>query len=490
MDDLDIIKSFSRSDLCSMNRYVALRTRIFCRLTGFRDHYFKNHRGDIVKYGLMEAQSVRLEFLLRRLDENKINLDTYLSVSKEFNRDFPKTLKEHCVKYYGNSGFLKRIDQKKPSGFLKFVFDLQSEMSLKGSGAELKRRLVLATEELLVDQKWFCVLNTLTVDARNYSKVFSKGSKAWREYISDCEDYFAEAEHGICAVPGECLCSVKGGVLLNSVRRCGIRRAARARLNDEDYHQYFAVTERGGQTGRLHIHVLHFFKSVPKDFSDPNKGLRVPYKREIDRMRCLWKYGNSTPIAVRTAQNDAWGSLPKAWIWPVKKYWDPTPLEAHGPGAVMNYVAKYLDKSYTESKKERDYLWRIRLPRRMAQRKISQFVKQLRPHEQQNLLRAQLTVRVQGKSLPKRLLRRKLLRMMYLRFIYQQRRKFFLFLRMWKPLPPFWQKLLEGVKQLLNRSRLKCGGPVLVNMRPTVVFRLFREQANRFGLRGVCYATG
>ena len=92
------------------------------------------------------------------------------------------------------------------------------------------------------------------------------------------------------------------------------RKAQRQRTTD--YVHYQCVVEHGSQTGRLHMHVVWFFRDLPSSWKqDPNTGLRVPRRREIEGMKEEWHEGFSVPIAVRTGPRDVWSDL--GWRWPV-----------------------------------------------------------------------------------------------------------------------------------------------------------------------------
>lgn len=183
---------------------------------------------------------------------------------------------------------------------------------------------------------WFIVFNTLTVNPQHYDAVFSKGSLCWRDYIRDVE-------------------RAVGTHLFGSVRKADHGRKL------SPFHSYFAVVERGGVHGRLHIHVVHCFRDIPVRWQrDPNCGRGVPKYRQIDAMRGFWRYGFSTPIACRFSDRDAFGRL--GWRWPVEmKGTSFVPLMSKAPVALAVYVVKYLQKSYDSEKG--GFQWRTRISR-------------------------------------------------------------------------------------------------------------------------------
>lgn len=138
-------------------------------------------------------------------------------------------------------------------------------------------------------------------------------------------------------------------------------RAAMMVKNDADKsHRYVAIGERGEDTGRFHIHVLHLMDFFPIEWRDPNIGQMLPKYREIAAAKKCWSEGYSAPIAVRTSANDAFGRA--GWRWPVVKNeetWEP--LEAKGPGPVAGYMAKYVSKSLFS--KGEDQTWRDKMTR-------------------------------------------------------------------------------------------------------------------------------
>jgi len=114
--------------------------------------------------------------------------------------------------------------------------------------------------------------------------------------------------------------------------------------------------EKGGNTGRLHIHVLHIFRDLPIDCGDPNFGMKVAYKREITAMKRFWQYGFSCPKAVRFSETDSFGR--RGWRWPaVQEGGVVSALQAKPLGAIVWYVGKYISKDVSKEK-EIGCLWR------------------------------------------------------------------------------------------------------------------------------------
>ena len=207
----------------------------------------------------------------------------------------------------------------------------------------LRHRLSVETLERC-KQGWFLVFNTLTVSSDEYDKVFSRGDTTFIDYVRRVDRAIAR--------------SVFGSFRL-------------AKRSGEPYHTYFAVVERGGRSGRLHIHILHFCRCLPVSWCvDPNKyagGVR----RELTAMKDLWSSGHSSPIAVRYSHSDAYGK--RGFHYPSKRRKDGLceSVRQGSPLMVSSYVSKYITKAMQtpsllgEVKKE-NWLWRTRLSRNLG----------------------------------------------------------------------------------------------------------------------------
>lgn len=112
-----------------------------------------------------------------------------------------------------------------------------------------------------------------------------------------------------------------------------------------DVFSYFGVPEYGKREGRLHWHFLYLMKELPKNAVDPNLGRMVRNRRIIDCMR-YWKYGFSSPIAVRYS-GDAFSR--RGWLWPVDR--KGKPLEAKPLIAICKYMTKYINKERKEKER-------------------------------------------------------------------------------------------------------------------------------------------
>lgn len=224
-------------------------------------------------------------------------------------------------------------NRSNPPIWLRLMMD---KLKDKGAAARMSENKWRMVEEvtLRVEQGWFIVFNTLTVDNPHYKEVFSKGSTAWKYYI-------------------QALDRAVGLEIYDNVR------ASWSAKKTDPFHTYFGIVERNGPDGRLHIHVIHCFRAIPANWrKDPNARLDAPIRRQIGAMWKLWPYGHSVPIAVRFNERDEFGKL--GWCWPVRKVGTKfLPIEAKPPIAIARYMCKYLMKAYGSDKGQ--FEWRTRV---------------------------------------------------------------------------------------------------------------------------------
>ncbi len=262
-----------------------------------------------------------LNLWLARLENN------HIIKTSAFYRRFGRT-KDHIEKIFGT-----HIDHKKYSDRLtpvdRYVGAVLADAQRRTHLARMRELRYRLNEELhLAAQfKHAVIFNTLTVAEWHMSKVFSSKAKAWPSYI---------------------------------------RRWKRA-CSD---HRYFAVIERGTEGGRLHIHAVHFCRSLGSiDLRDPNFGAQFPAKRELDSVRPFWRYGTSTPRPVRFSQSDFFGQ--EGWRWPVvlADSGDFEPLEVYSPAALAAYMSKYVLKAYSGENGE--HQWRSRISHQLGIRQLN-----------------------------------------------------------------------------------------------------------------------
>ena len=172
----------------------------------------------------------------------------------------------------------------------------------------------------------------------NLKKVFGNGSDVWRTYIN----------------------KIKRDV---GIAKYGSWRAAKS----QQFFDYCAVVEEGALNGRLHIHVVLMMAGDDNGriaIEDPNKGLKMPYRRELDDLERYWEYGISQYIPVRFSNSDSWGKM--GWSWPFMR--EGLPLEPTDVGKLSNYLVKYILKSKLNDKGVAK--WRTRCNKEMGKRKM------------------------------------------------------------------------------------------------------------------------
>lgn len=352
------------SQLCYVDKLIRLKRRIKSRIDG------------LTKQGNLCRLYNRFEFfvyceerfhndlnilnsLYSRLDIYSVICNTpeevYTDVYRLF-KLFPDTIEEHSKKLLGVYSKPRKIHNNPV--FNKFM-ELFRDGNIKSRVRDLKA-LLFWESKMRIDQGWYFVFNTLTVTDASLKGVFDARSSAFSDYVRSVDRSVAKSVAG-------------------SYRKA--RRLYNSDNVDSDYHFYFAVVERGSVTGRPHIHVIHMMRDLPVGSYDPNKGLDLPRNREISLFKKFWKYGTSTPIAVRFNNADAYGR--DGWRWPVKS----TPsgyksLDITDPCAIISYVSKYVSKSYQSNIMKGDYFpWRIRKSQRLGQAFLTKIVNKLNENQ-------------------------------------------------------------------------------------------------------------
>lgn len=301
-------------------------------------------RKPVLDWSIYEDHISRLDSLFTRLDNNNTICNAeYAKVYSEFVA-MPVNLEDHCRLVFSGM-FFKNKFRGKVNPVMAKVIDNLRVSTLKSRSAETVSALKLEAE-LRAKEGWYFVFNTLTVTGEYLDDVFKLGSKCWTDYVR-----LVDRSVGI-RVYGRW------------------RTAMDARRDGNNFHSYFAVVERGSRSGRLHIHVIHMMKELPIGCYDPNAGLNMPVNREISYMKKFWKFGFSSPIAVRFNNSDAYGKA--FWRWPVvkgSKGFDSLPCK--GVGAIVNYVGKYLTKQLDSKIEKGEVLkWRIRTSRNLGKSMI------------------------------------------------------------------------------------------------------------------------
>lgn len=243
---------------------------------------------------------------------------------------------------------LIKLSPRKPDGsFEDVMLERFREGSVNARRAEMVFRL---REELSQAARlgWFVVFNTLTVEDWSYRRVFSEKSSAFRNYIRAVNRYVLASRYG----------SIRKGLEHEDI---------------DEVARYFAVVEEGEQTGRLHIHVLHFFKYLPDKWMDPNIGSGVPENISVNWFNDFWQFGFTYSRPVRWNGFDVWAK--KGWRWPVV---NGERMKAYPLGSLAGYMAKYVTKS---KQLIGDYEWRTRMTRKFGTIRIRQVISRLSVNE-------------------------------------------------------------------------------------------------------------
>jgi len=486
------------SQFSAIDRQVRLSCILKCRVKKLKYQYSCriNLLTDIQKEHYQEDIDDLL-FCINRLDHNTVICNTrkgvcipksgvcvYHEVLKVW-KSFPKTHQEHVIRIFGSftrkvyNPRLKldyaelRYSKTKAPEDLKKVEDetFSYELLVKlvedfrvgaqmGQISEMKRRLAIEVD-YRSKHGWYVIFDSLTVRDGCMSKVFPpKGVKTsiWTDYIRSVDRLFAEASYG------------------------SVRKAAKARAAGQDYYNYFAIVERGSKTRRLHIHVVHCFKTLPGSFCDPNRAAFVPYYREVDSFKDLWTYGTSTPKAVRFFARDSFGYA--GWRWPVERAQGSWRAMVAKPAAsVVGYVSKYMTKSQNE---EVGCIWRTRVSRRLGRQPLKEAIVPIPLQHRLVILQQVKVLRLwMGPvRLPRQMLRRLLVKSLP-RSIYLR-----LFRRALLHQPI---NLLKLYRDLIERPRLcrivNFGVTAITNLRLMDVSKYFPQGTFSVSLSGPTYAV-
>lgn len=324
-----------------------------------------------------------LKWLEKRLVNNSVICNTkffYRGYLRFFNQ-FPLNTKDHSIKIFGffvpkrlnlekdlhvlQDNLRSCVDHLKPMYMdliqkeeqniliIKNVLEKMKKNCQLSRKAEIEARLMC--EAILREkQGWFIVFNTLSVQGHKLGSVFNEHSTAWTDYV-----------RSIHRAVGISLFGSWRSALQSLKRRSFNSSDNSIYMEDSTFHSYIACVERGGLHGRLHIHVLHFMKKLPNGCYDPNLHKQTDFtNREIHALKKYWKYGFSSPIAVRLGNNDAYSKL--NWKWPQK--FDPItktfqPLKSGSTIKIVKYIVKYISKSYNNPNYKGGLSWRTKMSR-------------------------------------------------------------------------------------------------------------------------------
>lgn len=263
--------------------------------------------------------------------------------------EWPKTNREHMDLINDRSGVKPEEKQRGLNyGLEGQVIDQMKTNNIRARKEQIITRLVW---EMRTRPDAYVVFNTLTIKGEYEQKVFGPGSYAWQQYLAK----FHWQLYGTTKRP--------------------------------ETSSYGAVVEKGTETGRLHIHVVHVVDQCPGD--DPNKGSVRPTKREIESLKGCWAYGYSAPIAVRTDPRDAYAQA--GWLWPVArtKGGDFAPVKG-SINAIASYIGKYVAKAYNANKQEGIKTWRTRMSRNLGMMPIREAIREMQDHHLLEILNTEL----------------------------------------------------------------------------------------------------
>lgn len=259
-----------------------------------------------------------------------------------------KTINQAFRKLGNTETHIRKIfgDCLKPRANRK-VDDVETNMLRKMAHSNRSKRVSELRTRILLEiiekesKGWYIVFNTLTVANEYTKKVWDKENRVFEKYI-------LALNYAIGKIDGK------------------------EKQRTDENHTYFAVVEEGSHSGRLHFHILHFFRHLPNNCHDPNRGRAIPHYRIINGLRRYWPYGFSTPVAVRLSAGDNYRRL--NWRWPVvKKGKGYEALAASNPLRMARYMSKYINKTFEEDA----FRWRTRLSKGFGTRIINQTIKNL-----------------------------------------------------------------------------------------------------------------
>lgn len=238
--------------------------------------------------------------------------------------------------------------------------------------------------ELAANNGWYVVFDTLTLSngmIKNfYADTKLGGNKA------PLTRYIEDVSHSVMEIAK------------NPRKRLGSLKSKDEDLHISDVYRYAIVPEYGSETGRLHWHVIHMMRDLPrvwkldypyedstpettlkligdtkprkrkttgkrqwqcvdsKTHIDPNTGnVALQNRTEIAGFKQFWSYGDSNPIAVRH-HRDAFGDILK-WAIPKQKCPETGLLTApdlKNSLALASYVSKYMAKAVDELETQGD----------------------------------------------------------------------------------------------------------------------------------------
>lgn len=359
------MSQISYSALSQVDPAMALRARVSSALRWLEEsREWRSRRDDFNMTNMLKVQTMisRHKSILLRLEDSLINAANGLRPAvRGFRREFERLWKDNkdgppeamatnsrqrTVIAYGvdpgrKASYEERFWSEPRSEFELAKYGMMQSMKEKLQKVyeyEAKNSLQFRIRaDAIGRDDWFLVFDTLTCDSHHYDKLWKDQvthSAAWKRYTQKITRDVAKA--------------------------LGLKKGT---YKQRDIHRYVAVVEAGTQHGRLHIHVLHYLKELPRGATDPNFGRRVPNYLEISTFKTYWPYGHTTPRAVRFSNSDPYAR--RGWRWPVERskrnrdvY---VPRRAGTIANVGNYLAKYISKDVSGiNSVQKEQRWQFR----------------------------------------------------------------------------------------------------------------------------------
>ncbi len=236
---------------------------------------------------------------IARLDIN--NTTDHSTIGRVF-KGFRKYLRIHTEKVVREGYGCVRLPSEKDDCAKELI-----KAQYKSRGAQWTQR-VLNEMRIAHEKGWYIVFDTLSL-ADSWVRRFYEDKTCLR-------DYFRNIQRSVMAAEGI------------PVKSPGF-----------DGYRYYCTPEYGSKEGRLHFHVVHLMRTLPAGARDPNINVMKRTKREIQCLKKHWKYGFTSPIAVRYT-GDAFTR--DGWLWPQDSNGQAIPSKPWQ--AVAFYVTKYVTK--------------------------------------------------------------------------------------------------------------------------------------------------
>lgn len=418
------------SEGSNSNKFLRLRQKLISRVTYFGNRY------DGYTASLQVENPLKREALERFINDQKkcIHiLDRYIITPPPPNQTPAKYIKilrktmswppkrQHVSKILGIPDAQPSMRRQHPAA--KIVIENLHAGNLTEQQSTKRFMLSRAILEAEKDKK-AVIFSTLTVNAENIDRVFAKGSKDFQTYI-------------------------------HRIRKQQIKHGA---TSDKPV-QYLAVTEKGGVTGRLHIHAILIVENL-MGIGDINRQGGYPINDAIHHLNQYWPHGMSYNIPMRFDEFDAFGSA--GWRWPCDKLTH-QPKPNQSIEQITAYMIKYVLKSQLNIG---DQQWRTKITQQLGTSQITQYLKTYSNRTIVQILALPSwpdSVKLSGIRMPNSLLRRLLVTILCNRINHPE-----LILSLTKNPSTIFQQLGQCTIQKKHKSSSQNVGNILTQlMQPT-----------------------